>query len=156
MRKKRRVPEVLWRIFGHKARTLAETIESLLPPVDCRCQKRLCLRCCADGGDSRFLLLRPDDPRDYRELLSQCYVVVSEKESPEYPFTNRWNWTQHEVSDMLPFSLLLWEFVCNFLVWKNLCRCWWCRDSTSLPKTDKRSGCLFYLRYVLFKIQIPW
>ncbi|XP_022152578.1 telomerase reverse transcriptase isoform X3 [Momordica charantia] len=100
MRKKRRVPEVLWRLFRHRARTLAETIVSLLPsasssPAECRCDGRRCLRCC--GGDAEGFLLRPDDPHDYRVLLTQCYIVVSEKAPPHSDFSAGSHWSQHEI-----------------------------------------------------------
>ncbi|XP_038906314.1 telomerase reverse transcriptase isoform X2 [Benincasa hispida] len=95
MPKKRRVPEILWRLFNHRARTLAETITSLLPPPDCRCHRRRCLRC--SGATTDGFLLRPDDPPAYRELLTQCYVVVSEKASPRSSFSNESHWSQHQI-----------------------------------------------------------
>ncbi|XP_022935603.1 telomerase reverse transcriptase isoform X1 [Cucurbita moschata] len=95
MRKKRRVPEVLWRLFRHRARTLAETITSLLPPADCRCERRRCLHC--SGAAPEGFLLRPGDPRAYRDLLTQCYVVVSEKASPRSDFSNESHWSLHEI-----------------------------------------------------------
>lgn len=107
MRKKRRVPEVLWRLFSHRARTLAEAITSLLPPPDCRCQMRRCLRC--SGATPDGFLLRPDDPPAYRELLTQSYVVVSEKASPRTDFSNESHWSQHQVRYMFMSSLLVFE-----------------------------------------------
>ncbi|KAJ1381436.1 Telomerase reverse transcriptase [Sesbania bispinosa] len=82
MRGKRKgpVPDVLWRLFGDRARTLSDTIVSLLPPSPpypelCHCKGRRCLGC---SSDARSFLLRPDDPSHYRKLLAKCYVVVSE------------------------------------------------------------------------------
>ncbi|XP_068499020.1 telomerase reverse transcriptase isoform X5 [Phaseolus vulgaris] len=82
-RNKRSVPGVLWRMFRHRARTLSDTVTSLLPPPPqlCRCNGRRCLGCTLDA---KSFLLRPDDPSDYRKLLSQCYVVVSEN-APSLP-----------------------------------------------------------------------
>ncbi|RYQ95799.1 hypothetical protein Ahy_B08g091158 isoform B [Arachis hypogaea] len=81
MARKRRptVPGVLWRMFRNRARTLCDTIISLLPPPLaspdlCRCNGRRCLGCAADAMS---FLLRPDDPSDYRKLLTKCFVVVA-------------------------------------------------------------------------------
>ncbi|RZC77460.1 hypothetical protein C5167_001626 [Papaver somniferum] len=46
--KKPRIPETLFRVYKHRARTLADAIISLLPPppsspVQCRCKGRGCL-----------------------------------------------------------------------------------------------------------------
>ncbi|WVY99367.1 hypothetical protein V8G54_025437 [Vigna mungo] len=81
---KRSVPGVLWRMFRHRARTLSDTVTSLLPPPPklCRCDGRCCLGCTLDA---KSFLLRPDDPSDYHKLLTQCYVVVSEN-APSLPF----------------------------------------------------------------------
>lgn len=95
MVKKPRVPEVLWRLFSRRARTLADTITSLLPPPDCLCHKRRCLRC--SGATPEGFLLRPDDPCHYRQLLTQCYVVISEKASPVSDFSNESRWSQRQV-----------------------------------------------------------
>ncbi|KAA0048343.1 telomerase reverse transcriptase [Cucumis melo var. makuwa] len=95
MVKKPRVPEVLWRLFSRRARTLADTITSLLPPPDCLCHKRRCLRC--SGATPEGFLLRPDDPCHYRQLLTQCYVVISEKASPVYDFSNESRWSQRQI-----------------------------------------------------------
>ncbi|CAJ1958847.1 unnamed protein product [Sphenostylis stenocarpa] len=83
-RNKPSVPGVLWRMFRHRARTLSDTITSLLPPPPqlCRCDGRRCLGCTLDA---KSFLLRPDDPSDYRKLLTQCYIVVSEN-APSLPF----------------------------------------------------------------------
>ncbi|XP_061352944.1 telomerase reverse transcriptase [Gastrolobium bilobum] len=86
-RRRAPVPDVLWRLFRDRARTLSDTIVSLLPPPPpspdlCRCKGRSCLGC---SHDSRSFLLRPDDPSDYRKLLAKCFVVVSEN-APSIPF----------------------------------------------------------------------
>ncbi|XP_038975900.1 telomerase reverse transcriptase-like isoform X2 [Phoenix dactylifera] len=76
-RKRRRVPEALRRAYGDRARSLEETILSLLPhppplsPSQCRCRGQRCLGC---GGSG--YLLRRDDPPDYRNLLSRAVCVV--------------------------------------------------------------------------------
>lgn len=81
---KRSVPGVLWRMFRHRARTLSDTVTSLLPPPPklCRCDGRCCLGCTLDA---KSFLLRSDDPSDYHRLLTQCFVVVSEN-APSLPF----------------------------------------------------------------------
>ncbi|XP_058225242.1 telomerase reverse transcriptase isoform X3 [Rhododendron vialii] len=102
MARKRRVPEVLWRLFNSRARTLADTIISLIPPTTpsaaaaCRCKGRGCLGCTGDGAIS--FLLRPDDPSDYRKLLYQCIVVVSDNAPPFSAFYPDRRWSQQEVS----------------------------------------------------------
>ncbi|OVA12268.1 Telomere reverse transcriptase [Macleaya cordata] len=85
MAKKQRVPEVLWRVYQNRARTLADTIISLLPPspstsADCRCKGCRCLGC--TGTESLSFLLRPDDPSDYKHLLTKCFVVISDDAPP--------------------------------------------------------------------------
>ncbi|QCD95571.1 telomerase reverse transcriptase [Vigna unguiculata] len=84
-RNQRLVPGVLWRMFRHRARTLSDTVTSLLPPPPklCRCDGRGCLGCTLDA---KSFLLRPDDPSDYRELRNECYVVVSEN-APSLSFS---------------------------------------------------------------------
>ncbi|KAJ4970256.1 hypothetical protein NE237_003355 [Protea cynaroides] len=79
MKKKRRVPDVLWRLYRNRACTLADTIVSLLPlpppsPADCWCKGCGCLGCSGDGAMS--FLLRSDDPPDYHKLLNRCFVVM--------------------------------------------------------------------------------
>lgn len=95
-KRKRRVPEILWRLFRHRACTLFDTIASLIPsPLpDCGCDGRRCLHCI--GGDFRSYLLRPDDPSDYRKLLTECFVVVSSN-APSlstFYFGSRWSQLQ--------------------------------------------------------------
>ncbi|CAM8958194.1 unnamed protein product [Rhodiola kirilowii] len=77
-KKKPRVPEVLWRLFRDRARTLTDTILSLIPMNHsrsiCRCNHdSFCLACC----ENRYaFLIRPGDPKAYRRLMSHCFVVV--------------------------------------------------------------------------------
>lgn len=105
MRKKRRVPLVLWRLFRDRARTLATTITSLipphspLPPPSCHCKGRLCLNCCGTAENAMSFLLQPRDPSDYRKLLNHCFVVVNDDAPPFFTteFRPRSNWPQHEV-----------------------------------------------------------
>ncbi|RZB66562.1 Telomerase reverse transcriptase isoform G [Glycine soja] len=88
-RRKPAVPGVLWRMFRGRARTLSDTIISLLPPppppppLVCHCRGCGCLGCTVDA--EKFLL-RPDDPSDYCKLLSKCFVVVSGNAPSPLPF----------------------------------------------------------------------
>lgn len=96
MARKRRVPEVLWRLFHNRARTLADTIISLVPSSpNCQCEGPPCLRC--SGGDSMSFLLRQDDPSDYRKLLTHCFVVVRHNALMLSAFRANIPWSQHEV-----------------------------------------------------------
>ncbi|KAI7745599.1 hypothetical protein M8C21_024034 [Ambrosia artemisiifolia] len=61
---KRRVPEVLWKVFGKRAQRLGEALLSLIP-----------------CGSMSFLL-RQDDPSDYRTLLNHCFIVFSHTSTP--------------------------------------------------------------------------
>ncbi|KAJ6696402.1 TELOMERASE REVERSE TRANSCRIPTASE [Salix koriyanagi] len=74
-KKKGRVPEVLWRVFRYRARTLSNTVTSLItnPP-------------------SSFVLFKADDPANYRKLLKDCYIVLSDNAPPVAHFNleNRW------------------------------------------------------------------
>ncbi|KAI7998944.1 Telomerase reverse transcriptase [Camellia lanceoleosa] len=76
---RRRVSEVLWRLFHNRSPTLADTIISLIPPPplppECCCQGWQCLGCSGDGAMS--FLLGPDDPSDYRKLLTHRVAVIS-------------------------------------------------------------------------------
>ncbi|KAL0462694.1 UNVERIFIED_CONTAM: hypothetical protein Slati_0157000 [Sesamum latifolium] len=103
-RKRKRVPEVLWRLFHHRARSLAETILVLVPPLPatasgCRCKGRRCLSC--SGEKAMSLLVRPDDPSDYHKLLTGCFVVVSEDAPPFPVFDPHCRWSQCEVRSCL-------------------------------------------------------
>ncbi|KAK9075009.1 hypothetical protein SSX86_003328 [Deinandra increscens subsp. villosa] len=78
MTQRRRVPEVLWKLFQNRSRTLAETLLSFIPPatLQCRCNATPdCIRCTSDRTS---FLLRDDDPSDYRNLLNNCFVFVPE------------------------------------------------------------------------------
>ncbi|KAK7243572.1 hypothetical protein RIF29_38375 [Crotalaria pallida] len=101
MARKRRpqVPDVLWRLFHNRARTLSDTILSLLPPPPlspdlCRCNRRRCLGCSTDRSS---FLLRPDDPFDYRRLLTKCFVVVAENAPSITVFSPHSNCPQNQV-----------------------------------------------------------
>ncbi|CAK9164658.1 unnamed protein product, partial [Ilex paraguariensis] len=96
-KKKRRVPEVLWRLFHNRARPLADTIISLisLSSFECRCKVRGCLGCA--GDEAMSFLRRPDDPSDYHKLLTQCYVVVSDNAPPFSVFDPACRWSQLEI-----------------------------------------------------------
>lgn len=99
-RKRRRVPEVLWRLYRNRARTLADTILSLLPspppaPVDCRCRGRRCLGCSRDNAFS--FLVRSEDGTDYRRLLDHCFVFVPDSAPPFSGFDPHNRWSQLEI-----------------------------------------------------------
>lgn len=99
-KKKTRVPDILWRLFGNRARTLADTILALIPPSPerenaCHCSGKLCLGCC--GDESSSFLVRPEDPSDYYKLLTRCFVVVSEVPHPPLDFDLRCFWSHREV-----------------------------------------------------------
>ncbi|XP_051152954.1 telomerase reverse transcriptase isoform X2 [Andrographis paniculata] len=94
MRKKKRrkqVPEVLWRLFRHRARPLCDTILALIPPnCCCSCSSSNsaeCLSCKRD--EALLLLLRPSDPPGYRRLLNGCFAVVPEDAPPLSAFDPR-------------------------------------------------------------------
>ncbi|KAK2635485.1 hypothetical protein Ddye_030277 [Dipteronia dyeriana] len=90
MAKKRRVPEVLWRLFRDQPQTLAHTIISLMPQ-----SSSSNLHCTGDVNPMSFLL-RPDDPSDYLSLLENCFVVVNNRAPPLLDFSpvNRWSQKQ--------------------------------------------------------------
>ncbi|RAL53891.1 hypothetical protein DM860_004362 [Cuscuta australis] len=99
-KKKRRVPEVLWRLFHNRARTLCDTIISLIPPppspeADCLCNGRGCLGC--GGANAMAFLLRPTDPPDYRKLLSHCFVVLDESAPSLSVLDPHHRWSQVEI-----------------------------------------------------------
>ncbi|XP_047976343.1 telomerase reverse transcriptase-like isoform X1 [Salvia hispanica] len=82
-RKRKRVPEILWRLFGNRARTLADTILALIPPPlpACRSKRCRCLYCCSRDKAMSFLV-RSRDSLDYRKLLTETFVVVSDDAPP--------------------------------------------------------------------------
>ncbi|XAR63440.1 RNA-directed DNA polymerase [Bertholletia excelsa] len=97
-KRRRRVPEVLWRLFHNRARTLADTIVSLIPSspaADCRCKARRCLSCSGDGAMT--FLIRPNDLSDYRKLLTRCFVVIDINAPPFLAFYPGRRWSQLEI-----------------------------------------------------------
>ncbi|KAH6796056.1 hypothetical protein C2S51_037042 [Perilla frutescens var. frutescens] len=101
--KRKRVPEVLWRLFGHRARTLSDTILAFIPPppphteAACRCKGRGCLFCSSSDEAKSSFLLRAGDSSDYRKLLTGCFVVVSE-DAPPVPVSDpHCRWSQLEI-----------------------------------------------------------
>uniref|UniRef100_A0A3Q7EJC6 Telomerase reverse transcriptase n=1 Tax=Solanum lycopersicum TaxID=4081 RepID=A0A3Q7EJC6_SOLLC len=95
---KRRVPEILWRLFHDRARTLGATILSLIPlksSTNCPCKGRRCLGCGGEYGAISFLL-RENDPDDYRKLLNHCFVVVSDQAPPLHGYDPHCRWTHLE------------------------------------------------------------
>ena len=98
-KRKQPIPGVLWRLFRNRARTLTETILSLLPsphpsPDLCCCNGQICLGCCSDA---KSFLVRPNDPVDYRKLLENCYVVVKENVNPIWFFIPHSHCPQYQV-----------------------------------------------------------
>ncbi|KAL6493867.1 hypothetical protein OROGR_031776 [Orobanche gracilis] len=90
-RKGERVPEILWRLLHSRARTLAHTILTLIPPAlakrgnDCRCKGRSCLSC--RGDKAMYFPVRPDG-----------FVVVSKNAPPLPPvFDLHCRWSQREI-----------------------------------------------------------
>lgn len=119
-KKKGRVPEVLWRLFHNRARTLSDTIKSLIPPpppsaAHCLCNGRRCLGC--SGANAMEFLLRPADPSDYRKLLKHCFVVVDENAPSLSVFEPHHRWSQIEVPLSLSLSL---NFLCTLFGWVNV------------------------------------
>ncbi|KAF8011834.1 hypothetical protein BT93_I0082 [Corymbia citriodora subsp. variegata] len=110
MPKKRRVPHVLWRLFRDRARPLVDAIVELLPPPQpsassaavehCRwCGGRRCLGCARGGGGAAVasFLLRPDDPPEYRRLLTRCFVVVGDNAPPLSDLRPLARWSQRQI-----------------------------------------------------------
>ena len=80
-KKRRRVPEVLWRLFRKRSRSLACTIESLLPKPS-----------------SMSSLVRDEkDSPQYRKLLNQCFLVLSENAPPISRFNPHSRWSQSQI-----------------------------------------------------------
>ncbi|XP_055817841.1 telomerase reverse transcriptase isoform X2 [Solanum dulcamara] len=97
--KRRRVPEILWRLFGNRARTLGDTILSLIPlktSANCQCKGRRCLGCVGENASMSFLL-RENDPDDYRKLLNQCFIVVSDQAPPLRSYDPHCRWPHLEL-----------------------------------------------------------
>lgn len=100
-KKRHRIPEVLRRAFGDRARTLGEAILYLSPKPppkqgECLCRGRGCVGC----GGSSFLLRQEDGP-DYRQLLNRCFCVVSPGAPELTDLCYRREWTQRLVSDVV-------------------------------------------------------
>ncbi|KAH6824527.1 hypothetical protein C2S53_010341 [Perilla frutescens var. hirtella] len=101
--KRKRVPEVLWRLFGRRARTLADTIIALIPTppphtvAACRCEGRRCLSCCGGEEAKPSFLVRSGDSSDYHTLLTGCFVVVSEHAPPVPVYDPHCRWPQLEI-----------------------------------------------------------
>ncbi|CAA7028722.1 unnamed protein product [Microthlaspi erraticum] len=96
---RRNVPEILWRLFGKRARNLEDAIVDLstgrkIQPEHCRCRGQGCLSC---STDEPSFLLRPDDPIHYRNLLHRCFVVTHEQTPPLLDFTPISRWSQREI-----------------------------------------------------------
>uniref|UniRef100_A0A7N0R959 Telomerase reverse transcriptase n=1 Tax=Kalanchoe fedtschenkoi TaxID=63787 RepID=A0A7N0R959_KALFE len=94
-----RVPHVLWRLFGRRARTLLDTIISLIPSPNppCHCKPHSsssCLACCQCRSS---FLVRPDDPKPYRTLMAHCYVVVPDAAPPQQPWSPTRRWPQLQI-----------------------------------------------------------
>ncbi|KAG9445304.1 hypothetical protein H6P81_016644 [Aristolochia fimbriata] len=89
MEKKRQVPEVFRRAYGDRARPLGDVILALLPsPLllsTCPCDGTRCLRCMGPA-DRSSAILRPDDPVEYRRLLTRACAVVSDQAPPLFAF----------------------------------------------------------------------
>lgn len=108
MPEKRWIPQVLWRLFGNRARTLASAIVALLPypppsPAECPCKGLRCLGC--SGSDAMSFLLRPEDPDDYLKLLNRCFIVVPDDEPALSYFHPHCRWSQAQVC--MPISLFI-------------------------------------------------
>ena len=78
-KKRRRVPEVLWLLFHKRARSLACTIESLLPSL------------------MSSLVRDEKDPPQYQKLLNQCFLVLSENAPPISRFNPHSRWSQSQI-----------------------------------------------------------
>ncbi|XP_060217196.1 telomerase reverse transcriptase isoform X1 [Lycium barbarum] len=98
--KKKRVPEVLWRLFHKRARTLADTILSLIPPqtsLNCKCKGSKCLGCVGENEAMLSYLIREKDVDDYRKLLNQCFIVVSDNAPPLRSYDPHCRWPHLEL-----------------------------------------------------------
>lgn len=122
MGKKRKAPEVLHRAYGARARTLTDTILSLLPPPppsasaasECRCKGLRCLGC-SGGPAARSFLLRDGDDSDYIRLLTEAYAVLSGNAPPLTEFDPCQRRPQRNVSLSSPSKfriLLVWTLIC--------------------------------------------
>ncbi|GMH15186.1 hypothetical protein Nepgr_017027 [Nepenthes gracilis] len=106
--KRKWIPEVLWRLFREKARTLADTIISLIPQ-ECQCKNQSkCMRCVFGIEDALLsYLIRSEDPPDYHDLLNRCFVVVPENAPPLPSDISPGNrWSQHQIVSRIIETLL--------------------------------------------------
>ncbi|KAH9771487.1 Telomerase reverse transcriptase [Citrus sinensis] len=100
---KRRVPEVLWRLYRDRARSLSHAVTYLftqtqLPPSNSNT---------SGAEDDMSFLLKHNDPSDYRNLLNNCYIVINDNARPlPSHFSLRNRWSQHQ-----PLSLLCLQIV---------------------------------------------
>ncbi|KAL9420256.1 hypothetical protein AB3S75_037940 [Citrus x aurantiifolia] len=91
---KRRVPEVLWRLYRDRARSLSHTVTYLftqtqLPPSNSNT---------SGAEDDMSFLLKHNDPSDYRNLLNNCYIVINDNARPlPSHFSLRNRWSQHQI-----------------------------------------------------------
>ncbi|XP_052170563.1 telomerase reverse transcriptase [Diospyros lotus] len=144
MAKKRRVPEVLWRLFRNRARDLAHTIISLLPPpppspAECLCKGRQCLGCSGDRAMS--FLLRQDDPADYRKLVTQCFIVVSDN-APPLEFSPERRWSQRQIVEGT-IQLIISEQASSI---NALCSNYRCPSSPGVELLTSSAWCLLLRR----------
>ncbi|KAJ0254727.1 Reverse transcriptase domain-containing protein [Hirschfeldia incana] len=99
---RRKVPEILWKLYGEKAMNLNDAIVDLITrlniqPEHCLCRGQGCLGC---SRDKPSFLLRPDDPTHYRKhLLDRCFVVLDEQAPPLPGFSpiSWWSQSQREI-----------------------------------------------------------
>ncbi|KAH9771490.1 Telomerase reverse transcriptase [Citrus sinensis] len=91
---KRRVPEVLWRLYRDRARSLSHAVTYLftqtqLPPSNSNT---------SGAEDDMSFLLKHNDPSDYRNLLNNCYIVINDNARPlPSHFSLRNRWSQHQI-----------------------------------------------------------
>ncbi|KAF8102970.1 hypothetical protein N665_0189s0024 [Sinapis alba] len=100
---RRNVPEILWRLFGKRAKNLQEAIVDLInrrniQPEQCRCRGQGCLGCIPDKPS---FLLRSDDPIHYRKLLHRSFVVLPEQTPPLPSFSPTSWWSQREIVEKM-------------------------------------------------------
>ncbi|EPS63703.1 hypothetical protein M569_11082, partial [Genlisea aurea] len=124
---RKRVPDVLWRLFGDRAQPLADAIIALIhaPDADaggCFCERRGCLYC--SGSNAMSYLVRPSDTAEYRKLLTKCFLVVSE-DAPPVPglHTCCTRWSQREVVRRSIEKILATEPSSRNLICRNYDKC---------------------------------
>lgn len=123
---KRRVPEVLWRLYRDRARSLSHTVTYLftqtqLPPSNSNT---------SGAEDDMSFLLKHNDPTDYRNLLNNCYIVINDNARPlPSHFSLRNRWSQHQVT-IMPGDNLCFFFYC----FSSHCHCCVSRLSKRLSR----------------------